>query len=248
MYTLLTMSRDIHFEIFQQPDATTCGPTCLHAIYRYYHDEIRLDDIISQVRSLDGGGTLATMLGIHALRRGYRATIYTYNINVFDPTWFSKRADLIAKLQAQMAAKADNRGLITSSKSAIQFIQEGGTFKFKNPSTRMFHKYLNAGRLLIAGLSATYLYGSARDIQETNESDDVQGVPSGHFVVLCGIDKRERKVIVADPYADNHTGANNYKVRINHLQNSIMLGILTHDANILLIEPKEVIPSKRSSS
>lgn len=26
----------LSFDIRRQPDATTCGPTCLHALYRHY--------------------------------------------------------------------------------------------------------------------------------------------------------------------------------------------------------------------
>ena len=28
------------------------------------------------------------LLACHALRRGYQAKIFTYNLNIFDPTWF----------------------------------------------------------------------------------------------------------------------------------------------------------------
>ena len=37
--------------------------------------------------------TLAVLLGCHALRRGYEATIYTFNLQVFDPTWFEEPTD-----------------------------------------------------------------------------------------------------------------------------------------------------------
>src|SRR5450432_4245796 len=78
----------LDFDIKAQPDEVTCGPTCLHALYQYYHDNISLKDVIKEVKSLKTGGTLAVMLGNHALKRGYRAFIYTYNLNIFDPTWF----------------------------------------------------------------------------------------------------------------------------------------------------------------
>jgi len=42
------------------------------------------------------GGTLAVNLANHALRRGYRALIVTYNLTVFDPSWFrADRPDLV---------------------------------------------------------------------------------------------------------------------------------------------------------
>src|ERR1700749_4658369 len=66
-------------QILPQPDETTCGPTCLHAIYRYWGDEEPLEAIIARGRRLKQGGTFAVFLGCDALRKGYRATLYTYN-------------------------------------------------------------------------------------------------------------------------------------------------------------------------
>lgn len=86
----------LNFDIKAQPDDTTCGPTCLHALYQYYNDSIALKEVVDEVKSLKTGGTLAVMLGNHALQRGYNAHIYTYNLNIFDPTWFdlsSKKND-----------------------------------------------------------------------------------------------------------------------------------------------------------
>src|SRR6185295_14278659 len=93
-------------EILSQPDDATCGPTCLHAVYRYFKDSVQLDDVIAEVPRLAGGGTLAVNLANHALRRGYRALIVTYNLTVFDPSWFEgDRHDLAERLAAQAAAR-----------------------------------------------------------------------------------------------------------------------------------------------
>lgn len=37
------------FKILPQPDETTCGPTCLHSVYRYWGDEVGLGDVIGQI-------------------------------------------------------------------------------------------------------------------------------------------------------------------------------------------------------
>lgn len=85
-----TMRLDIH----AQPNDETCGPTCLQAVYQYYDDLIPLQEVIDQVITLRTGGTLGVMLGNHALSRGYQATLYTYNLMMFDPTWFQGEVDL----------------------------------------------------------------------------------------------------------------------------------------------------------
>jgi ABC-type bacteriocin/lantibiotic exporter with double-glycine peptidase domain len=59
----------LRVEILPQPDDTACGPTCLHALYRYYGDQIPLERVISEVTRLEEGGTVACQ----ALRLGYQA-------------------------------------------------------------------------------------------------------------------------------------------------------------------------------
>ena len=78
----------LEFDIQPQPDNTTCGPTCLHALYRFHGDEMELEQTIAEVPKLEEGGTLAVLLGCHALARGFDAHIITCNLQVFDPTWF----------------------------------------------------------------------------------------------------------------------------------------------------------------
>ena len=104
------MESKLEIEILPQPDDTTCGPTCLHAVYRYYGDSIPLRDVISEVQKLEEGGTLAVLLGLHALRRGYRATLYTYDLQVFDPTWFEDEvSNLDERLTLRMQHRRDAR-------------------------------------------------------------------------------------------------------------------------------------------
>ena len=38
-----------------QPDDTTCGPTCLHAVYRYWDERVTLDEVIASVPRLETG-------------------------------------------------------------------------------------------------------------------------------------------------------------------------------------------------
>jgi hypothetical protein len=76
----------LNFDIKAQPHEVTCGSTCLHALYEFYKDPISLKEVVQEVKRLKNGGTLGVMLGNHALKRGYKVHIYTYNLTVFDPT------------------------------------------------------------------------------------------------------------------------------------------------------------------
>jgi hypothetical protein len=246
------MSRPPHrhsldFEIARQPDDVTCGPTCLQAVYRYYGDVASLEDVIDQVPQLDTGGTLAASLAIHALNRGYRALMYTYNLAVFDPTWFQgETPDLIEKLHAQERAKKDPR-LTTATASYVEFLERGGELAMVDLSEDLLRKWLRAGRPILTGLSSTYLYSSSREVgRDQLRDDDILGVPTGHFVVLSGWDESEHRVRIADP-VENHPhpdpSAQHPPARfidwipVQHLITAILLGVLTYDGNMLVLEP-----------
>ena len=229
----------LNFDIKAQPDDITCGPTCLHSIYQYYQDEITLKEVVSEVKSLKSGGTLAVMLGNHALKRGYKAHIYTYNLNVFDPSWFSlSPAKMIGYLKKQMRYKFRSKKLQVASKAYIKFLEAGGTIQQTELDEHLLKKYLKQSTPILTGLSATYLYGTQREIAATNKYDSIKGEPVGHFVIINGYDEASNTVYLADPMNPNPLKSQYYSVSFDRLINSIMLGIVTYDANLLVIEPK----------
>ncbi len=234
------MKTRIALDMLPQPDDSTCGPTCLHAVYRYFGDDINLTRVISEMHYLEEGGTLAVQLACHALERGYRAKIFTYNLQIFDPTWFEPGApDIKERLKNQMKHKKGGK-LSTATRSYLRFLKLGGILKFEDLTTGLIRKYLNRQIPILTGLSATFLYRSAREFGADSEYDDIRGEPAGHFVVLCGYDRNERNVLVADPYIQNPvSGSSLYEVNIDRLVCSILLGIITYDANFLIIQPKE---------
>lgn len=222
-----------------QPDDTTCGPTCLHAVYRYWGCELPLVQVIAETPVLPGGGTLAVHLACHALERGFDATIWTYNLKVFDPTWFTTPGvDLRERLEKQLAFKGGER-LESITRGYLRFLDLGGKLRFQELRTRLIRRPLTEGVPVITGLSATYLYGSAREWGPNDDYDDIRGEPSGHFVVLSGYDKKGRLVDVSDPLLRNPMAeGQHYLVGIERVIGSIMLGVLTHDANLLTLVPK----------
>jgi hypothetical protein len=232
------MATELELEILPQPDDFTCGPTCLHAVYRYFGDAVELDDVIFGIQRLENRGTLAVYLATHALRRGYRATIYTYNLQVFDPTWFqSPDVDIQAKLRAQSELVPKVR-VREASDAYVEFLDLGGKLVFQDLTSKLIAELLRTGSPVLTGLSATYLYRTAREFGPSDEYDDIRGKPSGHFVVLCGYRPSTRKVTIADPMFPNpRFPALKYDISIDRVLCSVLLGILTYDANLLVIEP-----------
>lgn len=227
------------FDIQAQPDEVTCGPTCLQALYNYYKDTVPLNQVVKEVKQLKSGGTLAVMLGNHALKRGYSAKIYTYNLNVFDPTWFKYSSKkMVRNLKEQMNFKLKRRKLQVASRAYIKFLEWGGEIGYAELNAELIKKYIKNGNPILTGLSATYLYGTAREIPQFDIYDSIKGEPAGHFVVISGYDEDKDCVCIADPMEPNPLGKGQlYSVSFTRLINSILLGIVTYDANLLIIEP-----------
>lgn len=231
---------DLILDILPQPDDTTCGPTCLHAVYGFHGDHVDLRQLVTEVTPLATGGTLSVFLGLHALQRGYDATLYTYNLELFDPTWFNgDAAELTDRLAEQARVKTDGR-LLVATAAYQEFLSLGGHIRFAELSPQLIRSHLSAGQPILTGLSATYLYGSTRerDVGGKMEYDSVRGEPAGHFVVVHGYDAATDSVLVADPMHEHVFGSHTYRVGVVRLLGAIMLGVLTYDGNLLVISPK----------
>ena len=226
----------LSLDMTRQPDLVTCGPTCLHAAYGYFHDHLPLDDVIKEVRSLESGGTLAVLLGCHALERGYRATIFSYNLRIFDPTWFHlDRADLIQRLRVRIREKEGKR-LREAAAGYARFLDLGGEVRMDDLSAELIRELLDPGLPILTGLSSTYLYQAPRELGARD--DDIKGDPQGHFVILAGYEEGGSHVLVADPLGGTQWVASTfYPVSMGRLITAILLGVLTYDANLLILEP-----------
>jgi hypothetical protein len=233
----------LDIRILPQPDDVTCGPTCLQAVYRQLGRPMDLGRIISEVRGLPEGGTLAVYLGNHALKLGLKARVYTYHLKIFDPSWRGLTSDqLAAKLEAQLEFKQGKKFEV-ASRAYIRFLELGGEIVFDDLTPELLDIPFDAGLPVLTGLSATYLYDTRREFTNRHNRtiyDDLRGEPAGHFVVLCG--REDNKVRVADPYLGNPLAdeSHYYDVGVQRLIRAILLGVVTYDANLLVIADGEL--------
>jgi hypothetical protein len=233
------MEKQLRLEILPQPDHLTCGPTCLHAVYRFFGDPISLGEVIDGIPQLEDGGTLAVVMACHALKRGFDATIITYNVQVFDPTWFKTGGPLLAERLAVQRETADSTRLRHACSEYLDFLDLGGKLRMEDLTSELIRRFLKNSTPILTGLSATYLYRAKRELGRDSVPDDVRGFPVGHFVVLCGYDQSKRTVLLADPLQPNPVAKEQtYALGIDRVKNAILLGIVTHDANLLIIEPR----------
>ena len=142
-------------KILPQPDDVTCGPTSLHAVYSYLGYKISLNKLISEIEFLEEGGTLGVFLGIDALKRGFKATIYSYNLKIFDPTWSKlKMPELREKLVALHKAKHAPK-LKKAIEAYIRFIDLGGTVATADLRASMFEGYFKNTQTIMTSPSLT---------------------------------------------------------------------------------------------
>lgn len=224
----------------RQPDDVSCGPTCLTKVLHAHGDTRSIDEVAAGVRRNPDGGTLAVYLAHAALDCGYDATIFSYNLHVFDPTWTQlTKPALEDKLRARAARCTDAR-LRDATTSYADFVARGGTIRFDDLDPELLIRLLHQGHPVIVGLSATYLYQTPRENPLTNASDDVGGEPGGHFVVVCGYEANGHRFVVSDPYRNlPMTAGGTYEVETRRLLNAILLGHATSDAVLLVVTPRE---------
>jgi hypothetical protein len=239
------IAHELAVQRFLQPDDVTCGPTCLRKVYDFYGLTLALDEVIGELERNEDGGTLAVFLGTAALRRGFQARIFTYDLRIFDPTWSGlSMPALIEKIRARLPY-LEREKTLRAAHAHLAFLELGGEICFDELTPTLLKRILDRDHPVLAGLSATYLYRMPRERHDplTNEliDDDVAGMPTGHFIVVSGYEHWGRRFVVRDPSAYAPLSADGrHVVDAQRLTNAILLGDLTYDAVLLEIWPGEL--------
>ncbi len=229
--------------ILPQPNYITCGPTCLHAIYRYFNDSIDLNQIITEIPELPTGGTLAVVLGCHALSRGYEAVLHSFNLHVLDPSWFqSKNISLIDKLEQQLLYAKEEKLLYTTN-AYLTFLRLGGKIEYSAMNMQYIKNHLQKKTPILTGVNATYFYQTMRDYTVSKDLgiyDEWVGEISGHFLVIHGAKEQKDELYIADPFVPHPISRKpHYSVSFSHWLHAHLLGTASYDAELLAIWPKE---------
>lgn len=239
------ISHELRLERFTQPDDVTCGPTCLRKVFLYFGLDLPLDAVLGEIDRNEDGGTLAVFLGLAAVRRNFQARIYSYDLRIFDPTWRKlSRDELIEKLRLRIPHLASPKAR-RSAKAYLKFLEIGGTIAFEELTPQLLKRTLNRNHPILAGLSATHLYGFSRERHDPDThlliDDDIAGDPTGHFVVITGYEHWGRRFVILDPSAHVPvTKDGRLVVDAQRLINSILLGDLTYDAVLLELWTEEI--------
>jgi hypothetical protein len=238
------VAHELRVQRFFQPDDVTCGPTCLRKVYDFYGLEVDVQEVLGEIDRNEDGGTLGVYLGTSALRRGFRARIYSYDLRIFDPTWIRlPPAELREKVRQRIPYTPDPKAM-RCAQAYERFLALGGELAFEELTPALLKGILDRDHPILAGLSATYLYGFKRerwdDGSDCAVDDDVRGSPTGHFVVIVGYEHWGRAFSLRDP--SEHVPVSDdgrQVVEAQRLTNAILLGDLTYDAVLLEIWPSD---------
>ena len=235
-------AHELPVQRFLQPDDVTCGPTCLRKVYSFYGLDTTLDDVVASLERNEDGGTLAVFLGISALKRGFRARIYSYDLRIFDPTWFGLAPEALAKKIDARFPYLDDVKRLQAAHAYIRFLEMGGELRFDELTPALLKSIIDREHPVLAGLSATYLYRYSRERWDTltgrPRDDDVRGEPTGHFVVISGYEQWGRRLVVRDPFEHvPNSDDGRLIVSAERLTNAILLGDVTYDAVLLEVWP-----------
>lgn len=236
------VAHELPVQRFLQPDDVTCGPTCLRKVYSFYGLDISLDEVIAALERNEDGGTLAVFLGISALKRGFHARIYSYDLRIFDPTWFGLDPEALAEKILARFPYLDDAKRLQAAGAYIRFLNMGGELCFDELTPALLKSIIDREHPVLAGLSATYLYRYSRErwdkLTGRPMDDDVRGEPTGHFVVISGYEQWGRRLVVRDPFEHvPNSSDGRLVVDAERLTNAILLGDVTYDAVLLEVWP-----------
>ncbi|HEX8360414.1 MAG TPA: hypothetical protein VF613_09915 [Longimicrobium sp.] len=238
------VAHELRVQRFLQPDDSTCGPTCLRKVYDFYGLEVDAEAVLGEIDRNEDGGTLAVFLGIAGQRRGFRARIYSYDLQIFDPSWAAlPRDELMEKIHSRFPYLKDSKRL-RAARAYLDFLEMGGEIViFEELTPALLKGIIDREHPVLAGLSATYLYRFRRErwIPETDAlvDDDEAGDPTGHFIVIVGYEHWGRRFSLRDP--SRHVPASDegrVVVDAQRLINAILLGDATYDAVLLELWPQ----------
>ena len=236
------VSHQLAVQRFTQPDDVTCGPTCLRKVYDFYGLRVEIEEIAAALERNEDGGTMAVFLGIAAMRRGFRARIYSYDLQIFDPTWVRLSQEALAEKVAARIPHLLDAKRMRAAGAYLRFLAMGGELAFEELTPALLKEILDRDHPVLAGLSATYLYRMSREREDEATGrlveDDVRGDPTGHFVVIGGYEHWGRRLTVMDPSEHVPFSADGrYVVDAQRLINAILLGDATYDAVLLEVWP-----------
>lgn len=186
--------------IAEQPTQVSCGQTALAMLLSYFDDRIAPEELMKDIPMLktDDGkdwGTVIPDLAHWCMRRGYQATLHTFDSQLVHQTWAQLETDAIIHelktLRDTFVFPTIGTHISRTFIDAyVRYLSDGGILIIAPCITlSLIHTLLTNGPF-IATVSYANLYTAKG------------GTTATHFVVVYGSDANGN-ILIADPWKDN---------------------------------------------
>lgn len=230
----------MRLNILPQINHQLSGAETLRGIYAYYGEDISMDDLVVSTTRFSNRRLRPLALAIDALERGYAVTVHCCDTRIFDLSWMGLVSSELKEKLEYHKSKADSVHLTQTFDAYIQILEKGGTIDLSEINRAVIRKAVELKAPIIAAVSATHLFHSKREYLDSKDRpvlDDAKGKTAGHLVAVTAWVGKE--ITLHDPYLANPiTGKAKYKVYISRLMRSILLGVLSYDAQMVVITKK----------
>ncbi len=194
-----------------QPTGLSCGQTCVSMLLSHYGYDLSPKEVLEEMAGLrtDDGhewGTVTPSLASLCIRKGFGATVYSFDCRITDHSWIDKSPEQILR---RLKAIKKKRVIPTLGKNVterfvqayIDLLTAGGTLIIQPFVTeKLMDGLLKKGPFVTTVCMGAY-YGKGRYRStglHKGVLDDVNGTIGTHFLVVYGKNAKGQ-YLIADP-------------------------------------------------
>jgi len=222
-----------------------CMQTAATQLLTFFDPTVQLDDVINAVPLyIENGekiGTSPGHLAAYFAQQGYKTTVYTFDVELFDCSWNDLTpAEVITQIKKRAEYIPSNSWLAAYKHVLIDgwelFVKSGGNFALPILSVELLYNLLANDPYLLM-LNSTYLNHQAKSRYDKPSDkmipDSLKGRSTTHTVVCAGY--KDNKFLIVDP--DPPKGINHHRwITQDHLIASIMSAQTESDNMLITIE------------
>ncbi|MCD6590922.1 MAG: hypothetical protein J7K72_03030 [Candidatus Aenigmarchaeota archaeon] len=206
-----------------------CAPTCLAEVMEYFtRKKYDIKELIEETKTIYKGMDWIFLLGLSALKRGFKTKVITSSTEIFDPSWINlNNKKLLNKIERRIkflsSIKRKDKYItewnLYPLKTAKLFIENGGELVFSIITKELIKHFLKNRIPVIAPVNENIFFGIKRTTED-DEYSDIRGFTHGHYIVISGFSRDEFIITDSDRVSDYLKGV--LKRKMDHVICSIL--------------------------
>ncbi len=222
-----------------------CMQTSATQLLSFFDPTIKVDDVINEVPVyVENGekiGTSPGHLATYFVQKGYKTTVYIFDVELFDLSWeMTSGSEIIELLKQRQKYIPANSWLAKYHHILVDgwelFVKAGGSFA-QPPLTAQLIKDLLIKSPILVMVNSTYLNHQSKQQYDKKkdkfEDDAIKGRSLTHGVTCTGY--KDGRFLIVDP--DPPEGREQHRwIQSDHLIASIMAAQTESDNLLMVIE------------